>query len=327
MTILIRAMFTIVLILAFFDAEATQAPPKRWYKGNLHTHTTNSDGDSPPDVVAKWYKDNGYQFLVLSDHNVLTDPVPLNSSLAEAEKFLLFGGEEVTSDFQKRPVHVNAYGLRELVKPQSGDTMPATIQRNVDAIRAAKGLPSVNHPNFRWAMTSKDLLEVKNLNLFEVYNGHPQVHNRGGGGEESLSNMWDVLLTAGRRIYGIAVDDAHVFKRTGKEVSGPGRGWVQVRASKLEGDEIVAALAVGDFYSSTGVVLEDVQVTEKEVRVAIKQTGDNKYSTEFFGGGGKLLGVQHGLSAAYAFQGGEQYVRALVHASNGDDAWTQPVFR
>ena len=40
-----------------------------WYKGNIHTHTTESDGDADPDFVTRWYRDHGYDFLVLSDHN------------------------------------------------------------------------------------------------------------------------------------------------------------------------------------------------------------------------------------------------------------------
>lgn len=45
----------------------------KWYKGNTHTHTWWSDGDSPPETVVKWYKNHGYHFLVLSDHNVLSE--------------------------------------------------------------------------------------------------------------------------------------------------------------------------------------------------------------------------------------------------------------
>ena len=45
-----------------------------WFKGNLHTHSTNSDGDTPPEHVAEWYLENGYDWLCLTDHNHLTDP-------------------------------------------------------------------------------------------------------------------------------------------------------------------------------------------------------------------------------------------------------------
>jgi hypothetical protein len=74
-------------------------------------------------------------------------------------------------------------------------------------------------------------------------------------------------------------------------------------------------------------VLESVQATPRDLRITIRRNGDDRYSTSFIGAGGKLLAVEHGLSVSYAYKGGEQYVRAVVHASNGDDAWTQPVFR
>ena len=45
----------------------------RWYKGNLHTHSLWSDGDDYPEMIADWYKRNGYQFLAISDHNVLQE--------------------------------------------------------------------------------------------------------------------------------------------------------------------------------------------------------------------------------------------------------------
>ncbi len=88
---------------------------KRWFKGNTHTHTTMSDGDSPPEVVAKWYKDHDYNFLVLSDHNVFTDPAAL-SDLVDST-FLLIPGEEVTAKFQQKPVHVNGLNISQLINP------------------------------------------------------------------------------------------------------------------------------------------------------------------------------------------------------------------
>ena len=216
-----RVLLAILFFLAALTAGLTQTRPaadvrpeskSRWYKGNLHTHTVNSDGDSTPNEVASWYREHGYQFLVLSDHNHLTDIAGLNALHAAREKFLLIPGEEVTDRYAAKHIHVNAYDLDTEVQAQHGASVAATIQNNVDAIRAAKGMPSVNHPNFHWSITAADLLQVKNLGLFEVYNGHPTVNNAGGGGFQSLDEMWDALLSAGRRVYGIAVDDAHRFK-------------------------------------------------------------------------------------------------------------------
>ncbi|HYP05559.1 MAG TPA: hypothetical protein VER03_04920, partial [Bryobacteraceae bacterium] len=162
-------------------AQATGAT-KVWYKGNLHTHTLNSDGDSTPHEVTTWYREQGYHFLVLTDHNHLTDIGGLNAIHGAKNKFLLITGEEVSDSFRKKPIHMNAFNPERLVEPQHGDSVSSTIQNNVNEIRRAKGIPSLNHPNFHWAVTIEDMLALKGLGLFEVYNGHPMVNNDGGGG-------------------------------------------------------------------------------------------------------------------------------------------------
>jgi hypothetical protein len=317
------------LLLCWFAASAgaQSAAPLKWYKGNLHTHTLNSDGDSTPLEVATWYRENGYQFLVLSDHNYVTEIDGLNQVLGAREKFLLVSGEEVTDSFDGKPVHVNATNNRELIRPAGGKSLVETIRRNIEAIQAQGAVAAVNHPNFRWSMTSKDLLQVDNMTHFEVYNGHPGVHNHGGGGAESLEEMWDVLLTAGLRLYGVATDDAHHFKRFARNLSNPGRGWVMVRAASLDAQNIVAALRAGAFYSSTGVVLDDVQATGADLSVAIRPNGDFKFTTYFIGAEGAVLARSTDMKPVYRFKGDERYVRARVEASNGDTAWVQPVFR
>ncbi len=299
---------------------------KRWFKGNLHTHTLNSDGDSAPLDVARWYKENGYQFLVISDHNVFTETTTLNAALAEEQKFLLVPGEEVTTRSGTLPVHLNAYNPRELVPPATGANLGELLQNNIDAILRAGGLPSLNHPNYGWAVSSSDALRLQGLALIEVYNGHPLVHNRGGGGSESLDQIWDVLLTGGKQVRGIAVDDAHHFKKVGRELANPGRGWVQVHCTELSAKEIMRALASGDFYASTGVVLDDVQVGVGVYRLRIHAAPTMKYTTYFVGAGGKVLAKSYELTPSYAAAAGVKYVRARVEASNGDNAWTQPLF-
>jgi hypothetical protein len=230
------ALCCIGALFLALDRASSQAP-KRWYKGNLHTHTTNSDGDSPPLDVAQWYKTNGYHFLVLSDHNVLNSAqtAEFNATLGVPERYLLIPGEEVSSVCcPSLPIHLNGYGLTRQVPPISRPTVVETIQADIDAIRAAQGLPAVNHPNFNRAIKLQDMMAVRDLSLFEVYNGHPEALNDGEGNLPSLEVMWDALLTAGRRLYGIAVDDAHVFKTFSRFVSNPGRGWVVVRSAGAE---------------------------------------------------------------------------------------------
>lgn len=306
-------------------APAPAAPP-RWYKGNTHTHTINSDGDSTPDEVVNWYRTHGYQFLVLTDHNFLTNVDGLNALHAADEKFLVVRGDEVSGRVGQKPVHVNGLDLSRLIDANSGTTVAETLQRYIDGVRAASGVPHINHPNFGWALTFEDLQRARNYKLFEVYNGHPTVNNQGGGGVPGLEEVWDRLLTSGTIVYGLATDDAHVFKDPGNPmVPGPGRGWVTVRAPRLEAGALTAALERGDFYASTGVVLDEVTPTERSLAVKVRAQGDSKYRVQFIGRGGQVLSEVSELSASYTFKGTEGYVRAKVLESNGRVAWVQPV--
>ncbi len=312
-------------------AETAQPDPARqlrWYKGNTHTHTLNSDGDSTPDDVVRWYREHGYQFLVLTDHNFLTSVDALNALHGASERFLVIKGEEVTSSFKTASIHVNGLDVAERVEPaRDAASVVDTLQRNVDAIRKVDGIPHINHPNFGWSITPDDLRQVRNNRLFEIYNGHPTVHNDGGGGVPSLEQAWDMILSQGVLLYGIAVDDAHVFKDPGNPaVAGPGRGWIVVRSDRLEARALLAAVERGDFYASTGVELVDVQSTGTSMTVQIRRRGDFKYRIQFIGKGGQLLKEDIELSATYTFTGSEGYVRAKVLDSGGHAAWVQPVF-
>jgi hypothetical protein len=310
---------------ALDDAHAASRSATRWYKGNTHAHTLNSDGDTAPDEVARWYREHGYHFLVLSDHNFLTSPDGINTLLGADERFLLIRGEEVTDRFETKPIHVNGLNVNRLVSPQGGSSVLETVQRNVNAIRDAGGVPHINHPNFGWAVTADELAQVRNNKLFEIFNGHPMVNNLGGGGVPGLEEAWDAILTRGVLLYGIAVDDAHHFKRPwDPDASSPGKGWIYVRAARLGAAELLDAMERGDFYASTGVELEDYQVTERGVTVTVKQRAFAKYRILFIGRGGRVLKEATASPASYAMTGGEGYVRVKVVESNGQVAWTQP---
>jgi hypothetical protein len=310
-------------------SNATEQPEPegpRWFKGNTHTHTLNSDGDSTPDDVVKWYRERGYRFLVLSDHNFLTSVDGLNALHGADQQFLVIKGEEVTDRFGEKPLHINGLDVARRIRPQGGSSVVDVLQRNVDAIRRENGIPHINHPNFRWAITAPELAQVRNNRLFEIYNGHPQTNNAGGGGIPGLEEAWDSILSSGTLLYGIAVDDAHVFKQPGNStVAGPGRGWVMVRAARLETCLVLEGLERGDFYASTGVVLDDLQTDNSGISVKVKPDAWAKYRIQFVGKGGRLLREVTESSAAYTFAGDEGYVRARVLESNGRMAWTQPV--
>lgn len=309
---------------------ARQAPVDRstwrWYKGNTHAHTTESDGDSSPETVTRWYRDQGYQFLVLSDHNVLTNIEAMSRTFAVPEQFLLVPGEEVTDVFGKAPLHINGLNVTRLVEPRHGASVPEILQRNIDAIRAARGVPHVNHPNFVWAIAPDHLQQLERYRLLEIYNGHPLVNNEGGGDMPGMETVWDRLLGAGRRVYGIAVDDAHHFTRPwDPTASRPGRGWVVVRAPRLEASALMASLEAGDFYASTGVELESVEATAEAIEIRVRPAGDARYRLTLIDASGVHAPVE-GLSARFALTPAMRFARVMVRDSNGHQAWTQPVF-
>lgn len=293
---------------------------RRWYKGNLHTHTTNSDGDSSPDIVVGWYRDSGYDFLALTDHDFLTLPGDHRKSRGSME---LIHGEEVSAG----DIHMNALGIRRVVEPRIMSTAAHTLEANVAAIREAGAMPSINHPNFRWALRQRDIVPLRGTLLFEVFNAGPGANNQGGGGgRPSAEQLWDGLLSLGRHMVAVAVDDAHEFRAWGHGRSNPGRAWVHVLADSAAEPHVLEALAAGDCYASTGPELEALSQTSQETAVDIVQASDRHYRTSFIGSDGRLLDAADGLEPRYRHLGSEGYVRARVDDSDGGSAWLQPHF-
>lgn len=116
----LSALYVLATLLTSPAGAFAQSAPSelRWFKGNTHTHTLNSDGDSTPDEVVRWYREHGYHFLVLTDHNFLTSIEALNALHGADQKFLVVRGEEVTDQFGEKPLHVNGLDLSRLVPPQ-----------------------------------------------------------------------------------------------------------------------------------------------------------------------------------------------------------------
>jgi hypothetical protein len=303
-------------------------PKANWYKGNLHTHTTESDGDADPRTVARWYRQHGYDFLVLSDHNLVTN-LEYGSGRRRFRKPLVIPGEEVSVRIRNGtvPIHVNAIGITKLVEPIDAEGIVPTLQANVDATRQAGGIASINHPNYEWAFDHESIRQVNHVGLLEVYNGHPATNVHGGPGKFSYEEIWDGVLTAGRVIFGVATDDAHKYHDFGPKMGNPGRGWVMVRAVELSVEAIMDGLATGAFYSSTGVTLSTLDVSQDSIRLTVEQEPGLVYATRFTGKGGTILAEVSGGEAEYSLRGDEGYVRATVISSSGARAWVQPVMQ
>src|SRR5678816_4354225 len=112
-----------LLVVALTAQPAPPAATTRWFKGNTHTHTLNSDGDSTPDDVVRWYREHGYRFLVLSDHNFLTSVHGLNAVHGADDLFLVIKGEEVSDRADSKPIHINGLDVSTRVEPQHGSSV------------------------------------------------------------------------------------------------------------------------------------------------------------------------------------------------------------
>jgi hypothetical protein len=155
--------------------------------------------------------------------------------------------------------------------------------------------------------------------------------------------LWDEVLTAGILMFGVAADDAHFFKTAPLHdaPSSPGRAFVMVRSERFTGEAIVAAMARGDFYASTGVELADYAVTPTGVSVRVAALMMSRYRILFIGSGGRVLketaltpalpagatslgAARRAEAVSYEWKGDEGYVRVKIVDSNGLMAWTQP---
>ena len=407
----LRSMFTIdrflpLLYLIFAtpgiaqDVLLRSDQSQHWYRGNMHTHSLWSDGDDYPEMIATWYRDHGYQFLVFTDHNrlhnherwidvekskggmkafeKLTQTFPADwiqtretmgrkevrlkefdavyERLAKAQEYILIQGEEITDNFHRHPVHMCATNTSELLPPTGGDSIVDVMQRNIDAAisrRERSGqttLVHLNHPNFGYAITAEQLMQVVGENFFEVYNGHTGVNNSGDQSHASTERQWDIVNTwrlAKLKLpvmYGLATDDGHnYFETQPHKGAQPGRGWVMVLTDTLTPDALVNALEAGHFYASSGVTLDEIQQTSDSLKVAVTAEPDVSYRIDFIGTRtafddshspaiddpekvdtvtrrystdvGKVLKSVEGTVGSYTFEGTELYVRAVVTAS------------
>ena len=394
------------------------AAEARWWKGNLHTHSLWSDGDDFPESIADWYKQHGYHFLAMSDHNRMLEgeqwvteskkhhfPEALaknqrrfgadwlqrrdrqgtnqyrlktleefRGQLEEPGRFLMIPSEEITSGHLSFPVHINATNLRKKISARGGTNVLDVMQRGVDAVleqRRQTGqpmFPHINHPNFGWGITAEDLMQVQGEPFFEVYNGHPSVHNEGNATHAGMERMWDIVLAwrIGKLdlppMYGLAVDDSHHYHSHGVGKSNNGRGWVMVRSERLDPPSLIAAMEAGEFYSSSGVSLRQIQRAGNTMRIEVEAKPGVTYTVRFIGTRrgfdatrspvvsangepiratqrysdqiGETFSVVAGPSAEYSLRGDELYVRAVVNSSQkianpsrkGEtaSAWIQP---
>ncbi|MGK4006216.1 CehA/McbA family metallohydrolase [Sorangium sp. So ce1036] len=299
-------------------------------RGNLHAHSARSDGDSPAQLVFAWYRDHGYQFLALTDHNSFLDAT--RSPAVRVQGFLVLPGEEVTMGAAGQPVHVNALCTRRRIGGGTFRTVRDALAWATSAILAQGGVALVNHPNFYWAIGPEDIAAAEGAQLLEIFSGHPHVRSDGDANHTSAEEKWEQALSSGQRIAAVAVDDMHALTGANRHVpqAFPGTGWVEVFAEEASQEAICAALSAGRLYASSGPRLTRIAVEADTFTLWVEPPD---VMVEFLDRWGALLaselptaeaeasGVGH--RAAYRLRGAEHYVRARLTAPDGSRAWTQ----
>lgn len=293
-------------LLAAMSASAAEQETK-WYRGSTHIHAANPYETYTPQRVANWYREHGYDFIVLTEHETILETRGLSS---ENRKFLVIPGQEITqlvSDASHsqgvRHTHVNGLGIRTAILPVEGKPDPPGTRRNqltpdqyrklatatspkitplqsyirnIGEIRKQGGVPQINHPNINWSVRPQDLLDLEGPYLLEIANTYPFSNNRGGvagDGTKVLSTeaLWDALLSAGRVAWAVASDDAHDYTNFDlRDKPTPGKGWIVVRANELSEEAVKRSLLSGDFYASTGIELQDISTADRRITVQIK---------------------------------------------------------
>ena len=299
------------------------AKPGQFFRGNLHTHCTASDGALEAAEVCRRYAEAGYDFICMSDHFVGQYGYPVTDTRGHrTNRFTTVLGAEVHSGRMANGElwHIVAAGLpldfaasgQEDFKPNETAEAPDALARRC---AEAGAFVAVAHPEWN-GMTPEDARLIKEAHAVEIYNHGCHVESDRGYGIA----VWDTLLNEGWRLSGCATDDAH-FK--GLDYFG---GWVMVKAEANDPEALVAALKAGEYYASTGPEIHDFRIEGESIVIesspaeriiAIGQGAASKYT---YGGG-----INRAELPLERFQAGG-WVRAAVHDAAGKRAWSNPIW-
>jgi hypothetical protein len=217
-----------------------------------------------------------------------------SQKVQEKGKFLVIPSEEITDKYEDKHIHMNATNIQKKIEPMGGSSVAEVMQNNLNQVleqRRETGIPMIphiNHPNFYYSISLDDMISLNGERFFEVYNGHPMVHNMGDSTRISTEVMWDQINIAYLEnskplMYGLATDDSHHYHKKGKSWSNAGRGWVMVKADTLTAPAIINSLESGEFYSSTGVELKELGYHNNILSLEIEPETNVSYTIHFVG--------------------------------------------
>ncbi|MDB4960201.1 MAG: hypothetical protein JWP01_200 [Myxococcales bacterium] len=330
--------------------EATPGAPEVWLKGSTHVHARPSgDSTTPIPEVLRWYEDRRYDFIVLTDHNQVSEIDRTTSTQGQVtlrpagdRGLIVFAGIELTHNPSdcipagdasgKCRIHVNLLGVPARPAGKVEWANRKTHERllkyeaALETQKSLGGIAQINHSNWFWGMTGDLLADLgrRGFALVEISNMAFSTWNAGDKDHPSLDAIWDAALAKGVTLWGVASDDAHDYSGKAGAKYPAGGGWITVKAAR-DPQAILAAIAAGRFYASTGVVLARAEVDHDELVVEVDAGETGTYTIEFIENGTRVGRVK-GRSARRAVpQTG--YVRALVTRDDGTRAWVQPARR
>jgi len=302
------------------------------FKGNVHMHSLWSDGIRPASQVAERYRSRGYHFICLSDHDVYTDTEEF-----DADGFIAIPGMErgglnpekdkdpgyhfgVLGDPEAEPERPRYRHLERLPRPiaWTGEDSPQIL---IDELASRGNLVIFNHPE--WHLTRfEDMVRYRGFFAVEIFNYATEWTPATSYG----TAYWDHALQNGRRVYGIAGDDAH--RQDDGAVPDFDGGWIEVQADGLSRRDIVRGLKRGSFYSSSGPRIHDLRVVGGRLEVECSPCTFIMFKAfprrgEFladFGRGRPLTAASNRIVDEM------EYIRVECIDAHGKVAWSNPVF-
>ena len=189
-------------------------------------------------------------------------------------------------------------------------------------------MPVVSHPNFHYALRAEDIARISGCSIVEMFNGHGSCNYYAAGGMPGNEDVWQELLSAGKRFFGVAVDDVHHFHKpwVGYTAARPARGWVFVDAAERTPRAILKALTEGRFYGSTEIELEEYSIEDNKINVSIDAYHMLRYSIELIAPDGTVLQEVHDTKACLDISSTPRPCRDRCRSSYGGFAWCQPIW-
>lgn len=280
----------------------------QWLKGNVHLHTTHSDGGRTPEQAAVMYAAAGHDFLVCTDHGIASN---VGGEQAGQPLIWLDGIELDGTDDRGAFYHVIALGRFRDLSPDM------ELTDAMAAVRDQNGLLFLAHPH--WCGNTMDDALRHRFDGVEAYNHVCRWLN---GKSDSFAH-WDRMLEERPNTLGLAVDDAHLKPQH----PGWNGGWIVVNVQQRTSAAIYDAIRHGNFYSSCGPEFHDIELRRGHVAVRtspvsfIRLVGPRTHGARI----GSFQGETY-TEAEFAIPDEWATVRVEIEDRYCRRAWTNPLF-